>query len=62
MACAGLRRDLAGHCCQETFDKYGLVPGNAILAEDKHQPLFKELAAKPDVLWLEALKEGDQDA
>eukprot|EP00913_Durusdinium_trenchii_P016997 g15982.t1 len=36
----------------ETFDKYGLVPGNAILAEDKHQPLFKELAAKPDVLYV----------
>ena len=34
---------------QETFDKYGLIPGNAILAEEKHQPLFKELAAKPDV-------------
>lgn len=34
---------------EETFDKYGLIPGNAILAEEKHQPLFKELAAKPDV-------------
>jgi hypothetical protein len=36
-----------------------LIPGNAILAEEKHQPLFKELAAKPDVPWvLQALRIG----
>ncbi|CAK9011034.1 unnamed protein product [Durusdinium trenchii] len=44
--------DISAEVTQETFDKYGLVPGNAILAEDKHQPLFKELAAKPDVLYV----------
>ncbi|CAE7781442.1 ADK [Symbiodinium sp. CCMP2592] len=37
---------------EDTFDKYGLIPGNAILAEDKHQPLFAELAAKKDVVYV----------
>merc|ERR1719188_2782866 len=37
---------------QETYDKYDLKPGNAILAEDKHTPLFAELAAKPDVKYI----------
>merc|ERR1719188_2511974 len=37
---------------QETFDKYGLKPGDAILAEEKHMPLFAELAAKPDVKYI----------
>lgn len=44
--------DISAEVTQETFDKYGLIPGNAILAEEKHQPLFKELAAKPDVLYV----------
>lgn len=41
--------DISAEVTQETFDKYGLIAGNAILAEEQHQPLFKELAAKPDV-------------
>mmetsp|Transcript_37971 Transcript_37971/g.90816 ORF Transcript_37971/g.90816 Transcript_37971/m.90816 type:complete len:340 (-) Transcript_37971:191-1210(-) len=44
--------DISAEVTQETFDKYGLVPGNAILAEEMHQPLFKELAEKPDVLYV----------
>lgn len=44
--------DISADVTQETFDKYGLLPGNAILAEDKHQPLFAELAAKPDVKYV----------
>jgi len=42
--------DISAEVTQETFDKYGFLPGNAILAERKHQPLFAELAAKKDVL------------
>jgi len=44
--------DISAEVTQETFDKYGLLPGNAILAEEKHQPLFAELAAKKDVLYV----------
>ena len=29
--------------------KYGLEPGNAILAEDKHLPLYEELSKRPGV-------------
>jgi len=44
--------DISAEVTQETFDKYGLQPGNAILAEEKHAPLFAELAAKPDVKYI----------
>eukprot|EP00439_Symbiodinium_sp_Y106_P084036 s49_g24.t2 len=44
--------DISAEVGQDTFDKYGLIPGNAILAEDKHQPLFAELAAKKDVVYV----------
>ena len=27
------------------LEKYGLLPNNAILAEDKHKPMYKELVA-----------------
>ena len=37
---------------QDTFDKYGIKPGDIILAEDKHQPLFKELAEKEGVQYI----------
>merc|ERR1719188_1628337 len=37
---------------QETFDKYGLKPGDAILAEDQHKPLYDELAAMKDVKYI----------
>ena len=35
--------DISANVGQDVFDKYGVLPGNAILAEDKHQPLYKEL-------------------
>jgi len=35
--------DISANVGQDMFDKYGVLPGNAILAEDKHQPLYKEL-------------------
>lgn len=44
--------DISADVTQETFDKYGLLPGNAILAEEKHMPLYAELAAKPDVQYI----------
>eukprot|EP00933_Yihiella_yeosuensis_P014531 TRINITY_DN129_c0_g1_i1.p1 TRINITY_DN129_c0_g1~~TRINITY_DN129_c0_g1_i1.p1 ORF type:complete len:343 (+),score=106.35 TRINITY_DN129_c0_g1_i1:111-1139(+) len=44
--------DISANVTQETFDKYGLLPGNAILAEEKHMPLYAELAAKPDVQYI----------
>mmetsp|Transcript_120702 Transcript_120702/g.346820 ORF Transcript_120702/g.346820 Transcript_120702/m.346820 type:complete len:342 (+) Transcript_120702:81-1106(+) len=44
--------DISAEVTQETFDKYGLQPGNAILAEPKHAPLYDELAAKKDVKYI----------
>jgi len=44
--------DISAEVTQETFDKYGLQPGNAILAEEKHTPLYAELAAKKDVQYI----------
>mmetsp|Transcript_124676 Transcript_124676/g.352947 ORF Transcript_124676/g.352947 Transcript_124676/m.352947 type:complete len:349 (-) Transcript_124676:225-1271(-) len=44
--------DISAEVAQETFDKYGLKAGDAILAEEKHMPLYAELAAKPDVKYI----------
>lgn len=44
--------DISAEVPQAVFDKYGILPGNAILAEEKHMPLFKELAALPDVKYV----------
>jgi len=44
--------DISAEVTQETFDKYGLLPGNAILAEATHMPIYAELAAKPDVKYI----------
>lgn len=38
--------DISNKVDQATLDKYGLKAGDAILAEEKHMPLFKELAEK----------------
>lgn len=38
--------DISNKVDQETLDKYGLKAGDAILAEEKHQPLYKELIEK----------------
>jgi len=35
--------DISAEVPQSVLDKYGLLPGNAILAEEKHQPLYGEL-------------------
>merc|ERR1712061_371446 len=44
--------DISAEVTQATFDKYGLQPGNAILAEEKHAPLYDELAASKDVKYI----------
>lgn len=44
--------DISAEVAQTTFDKYGLQPGAAILAEDKHKPLYDELAAMKDVQYI----------
>lgn len=38
--------DISNDVDEETLTKYGLTNGNAILAEDKHMPLYKELVEK----------------
>lgn len=44
--------DISNKVDQETFQKYDIKAGDAILAEDKHQPLFKELAEKEGVQYI----------
>mmetsp|Transcript_8828 Transcript_8828/g.19988 ORF Transcript_8828/g.19988 Transcript_8828/m.19988 type:complete len:355 (-) Transcript_8828:60-1124(-) len=44
--------DISAHVGQEVFDKYKLKPGNAILAEAEHLPIYEELKAKPDVKYI----------
>jgi len=38
--------DISADTDQETLDRYGLTMNNAILAEEKHLPLYDELVAK----------------
>jgi len=44
--------DISNKVDADTFEKYGIKAGDAILAEDKHQPLFKELAEKEGVQFI----------
>jgi adenosine kinase len=44
--------DISANAPKEMFEKYGLEAGGIILAEDKHQPVFAEMAAKPDVQYI----------
>jgi len=44
--------DISAVVTQETFDKYKLKPGDAILAEKEHMPLYEEMIAKPDVKYI----------
>eukprot|EP00812_Abedinium_dasypus_P015585 NODE_921_length_1309_cov_1501.884370.p1 GENE.NODE_921_length_1309_cov_1501.884370~~NODE_921_length_1309_cov_1501.884370.p1 ORF type:complete len:341 (+),score=94.87 NODE_921_length_1309_cov_1501.884370:79-1101(+) len=41
--------DLSADVDQALLDKYELLPGNAILAEEKHQPLFGEMLQQPSL-------------
>ncbi|KAJ9470718.1 Adenosine kinase [Diplonema papillatum] len=44
--------DISAEVDAAFLEKYGLKPANAILAEESHMPLYKELAAKPDVVYI----------
>ena len=44
--------DISNKVEKDTFEKYGIKAGDAILAEEKHQPLFKELAEKEGVQYI----------
>jgi len=41
--------DISAHVEQTTLDEWGATLNNAILAEDKHQPLYAQLVAKHEV-------------
>jgi adenosine kinase len=44
--------DISDNVDKAMLEKYGLEPGGIILAEDKHQPLFPEMAARPGVQYI----------
>merc|ERR1712190_589078 len=44
--------DISAEVDQKLLDKYELLAGNAILAEEKHQPLFGEMVALPNVQYI----------
>jgi len=44
--------DISDEVDKEVLEKYGLELNNAILAEDKHQPIYAELAARPNVQYI----------
>jgi adenosine kinase len=44
--------DISAEVDQALLDKYELKAGDAILAEDKHQPLFGEMAKMPNVQYI----------
>jgi len=44
--------DISAEVDQEVLDKYELKAGDAILAEEKHQPLFGEMVKMPNVQYI----------
>jgi len=44
--------DISADVDQKVLEKYGLKAGDAILAEEKHQPLFGEMAKMPNVQFI----------
>mmetsp|Transcript_33339 Transcript_33339/g.61121 ORF Transcript_33339/g.61121 Transcript_33339/m.61121 type:complete len:341 (-) Transcript_33339:57-1079(-) len=44
--------DISSEVENSLLEKYELLPGNAILAEDKHQPLFGEMVKMPNVQYI----------
>eukprot|EP00403_Amphidinium_massartii_P041599 CAMPEP_0178438212 /NCGR_PEP_ID=MMETSP0689_2-20121128/35462_1 /TAXON_ID=160604 /ORGANISM="Amphidinium massartii, Strain CS-259" /LENGTH=340 /DNA_ID=CAMNT_0020060579 /DNA_START=112 /DNA_END=1134 /DNA_ORIENTATION=+ len=44
--------DISAEVEMSLLEKYGLEPENAILAEEKHQPLFGEMVAMPNVQYI----------
>jgi len=44
--------DISDNVTKEVLNKYGLESNNAILADDKHLPLYAELAKQPNVKYI----------
>lgn len=44
--------DISSEVDQKLLDKYGLAMNNAILAEEKHMPIYAELAGMPGVQYI----------
>lgn len=44
--------DISSTVGPDIFEKYGIVPGNAILAEEKHMSLYEELKAMDSVQYI----------
>jgi len=44
--------DISDNVDKALMEKYGLEPGGIILAEEKHQPLFAEMAQRPGVQYI----------
>lgn len=44
--------DISAAVSPDILSKYDLLPNNAILAEDKHTPLYSELASLPNVSYI----------
>lgn len=44
--------DISAAVSSDILSKYDLLPNNAILAEDKHTPLYAELASLPNVSYI----------
>jgi len=44
--------DISDNVDKALMEKYGLEPGGIILAEEKHQPLFAEMAKRPGVQYI----------
>lgn len=44
--------DIAVNTDSEYLKKYDLEPNNAILAEEKHEPMYKEMAAMEGVEYI----------
>merc|ERR1711924_240036 len=44
--------DISSEVDPATVEKYGLKMGDAILAEEKHQPLFEEMVKLPSVQYI----------
>jgi len=44
--------DISAEVDQKLLDKYSLKAGDAILAEEKHQPLFEEMVKMPQVQYI----------
>lgn len=50
--------DISADVPDEVLSKYGLTPDNAVLAEEKHMPLYKELVDSYEVRAFDSCCQG----